>query len=72
MVSEELLAKLRRRFMEKGTGRIYKNIFRVCRDARRKVKVHLEINLAKDAKNNKGFFKYTIIKKGLGRIWIHR
>lgn len=49
--------------MEKGTGHIYKNIVRVCRDATRKATAHLELNLAKDVKNNKGFFKDISIKK---------
>ena len=32
---------------------------RACRDAVRKAKVHLELNLARDIKDNKkGFFKY--------------
>lgn len=66
MMSEGLL---RRRFMEKGTGHIYKDIVTVCRDATRKTKVPLELNLAKDVKNNKkGFFKYISIKKRLGRM----
>lgn len=44
-----------RRFMEKGTVHMYKNIVTVWRDATRKAKVQLELNLAKDVKNNKFF-----------------
>ena len=38
------------------------SVVRACRDVTRKAKTHLELELARDVKNNKkGFFKY--IKK---------
>jgi len=41
----------------------YRNVVRACRDARRKAKVHLELNLARDVKDNKkGFFNYISSK----------
>ena len=48
-------------YVEKGlaTWEEYRNVVRVCRDAKRKAKAHLELNLARDIKGNKkGFFKY--------------
>ncbi|GAB0179468.1 mitochondrial enolase superfamily member 1 [Grus japonensis] len=42
----------------------YRNVVRVCRDATRKAKAHLELNLARDVKDNKkGFFKYISRKR---------
>ncbi|KAJ7422844.1 hypothetical protein BTVI_12165 [Pitangus sulphuratus] len=42
----------------------YKNIVRICRDATRTAKVHLELNLARDIKDNKkGFFKSISSKR---------
>ncbi|GAB0190397.1 mitochondrial enolase superfamily member 1 [Grus japonensis] len=41
-----------------ATWEEYRNIVRVYRDATRKAKAHLELNLARDVKDNKGFFKY--------------
>jgi len=44
----------------RGTGHWeeYRNIVRACREATRKAKAHLELNLAMDVKDNKkGFFK---------------
>jgi len=39
-------------------------VVRACRDATRKAKAHLELNLAKDVKKNKkGFFKYISSKR---------
>lgn len=36
----------------------YRDVVRVCRNAARKAKAHLELNLAKDGMDNKkGFFK---------------
>ena len=35
----------------------YKNVVRARRDATRKAKAHLELKLARDVKNKKGFFK---------------
>ena len=41
----------------------YRNVVRSCRDAMRKTKVHLELNLARDVKDiKKGFFKYVSSK----------
>ncbi|PKU36582.1 rna-directed dna polymerase from mobile element jockey-like [Limosa lapponica baueri] len=46
------------------TWKEYRNIVRTCRDATRKVRSHLELNLARDAKDNKkGFFKYISSKR---------
>jgi len=40
------------------TYEVYRNVFRACREEMRKAKVHLELNLARDIKDNKkGFFK---------------
>ncbi|PKU39258.1 rna-directed dna polymerase from mobile element jockey-like [Limosa lapponica baueri] len=42
----------------------YGNIIRLFRDAMRKAKAHLELNLARDIKDNKkGFFKYISSKR---------
>jgi len=70
-MSKELLAELRRKRKVYGTWKEgqatweeYRNAVRACRDATRKAKVHLELNLAKDVKdNNKGFFKYISSKR---------
>jgi len=41
----------------------YSNAVKTCRDATRKAKVHLELNLARDVKDNeKSFFKYISSK----------
>ena len=41
-----------------ATWEEYRNFVRACRDATRKAKAHLELNLARDVKDNKkGFFK---------------
>jgi len=46
-----------------ATWEEYRKVVRVCRDATRKAKVHLELNLARDVKDNKkGFFKYVSSK----------
>jgi len=48
----------------------YKNIVRACRDAVRKVKAHLELNLAQEVKDKKSGFKCVSSKRktrdGLG------
>jgi len=70
-MSKELLAELRRKRKAYGmwkerqaTREDNRNIVRACRDATRKAKVHLELNLAKDVKDNeKGFFKYNSSKR---------
>ncbi|GAB0206587.1 hypothetical protein GRJ2_003124300 [Grus japonensis] len=42
----------------------YRNVVRVCRDATRKAKAQLELNLARDVKDKKkGFFKYISSKR---------
>jgi len=47
-----------------ATWEEYRNVVRACRDAMRKAKVHLDLNLARDVKNNKkGFFKYFRCKR---------
>jgi len=65
-MSKELLEELRQnrkvygRWKEgQATWEEYRNVVRACSDAMRTAKVHLELNLARDVKNNKkGFFKY--------------
>ncbi|GAB0206434.1 mitochondrial enolase superfamily member 1 [Grus japonensis] len=47
-----------------ATWEEYRNVVRVCRDTTRKAKAQLELNLAKDVKDNKkGFFKYISSKR---------
>jgi len=48
-----------------ATWEEYRNIVEVCREATRKAKAHLELNLARDVKenNNKSFFKYLSSKQ---------
>lgn len=51
--------------MEAGThilGRI-QGAVQVHRDGIRKAKVHLELNVARDVKNNEGFCRYTDQKR---------
>ena len=50
--------------MERGTGHLeHRDVVRACRDATRKAKVHVELKLASDVKDNKkSFFKYTSSK----------
>ncbi|KFR06816.1 hypothetical protein Y956_10107, partial [Nipponia nippon] len=69
-MSKELPAKLKwkkevYRMCKKRqtTWEEYGNVVRVCRDAVRKAKVHLELNLARDVKDKKGFFKYINQKR---------
>ncbi|GAB0177880.1 mitochondrial enolase superfamily member 1 [Grus japonensis] len=70
-MSKELLEKLKRkkevyRMWKKGLAiwEEYSNIVRVCRDAVRKAKAHLGLNLARHVKENKkGFFKYITSKR---------
>ena len=75
-MSKELMRKLQGKkvheMWKKGltTWEEYKNVVRACRDATRKAKAHLELNLAKAIKDNKkGFFKYVTAKGRLGRMW---
>ncbi|PKU30268.1 glycerol kinase [Limosa lapponica baueri] len=70
-MNRELLEKLRwkkkvYRMWKKGlaTWEKYRNAVRVCKDAMRKAKAHLELNLTWDVKDNKkGFFKYISRKR---------
>jgi len=70
-MNKELLVELRWKRKVQGmwkegqaTWEEYRNIVRACRDATRKVKAHLELNLARDVRNNKkGFFKYISSKQ---------
>jgi len=69
-MSKELLVEIRwkRKVHEmwkegQATWEEYRNVVRACRDAMRKAKAHLELNLARDVKNNKkGFFNYISSK----------
>ncbi|GAB0209948.1 mitochondrial enolase superfamily member 1 [Grus japonensis] len=54
------------RMWKKGlaTWEEYRDVVRVCRDATRKAKAHLELNLAGEVKDSKkGFFKYIGSKR---------
>ncbi|GAB0208473.1 mitochondrial enolase superfamily member 1 [Grus japonensis] len=70
-MSKELLEKLKGkkevyRMWKKGlaTWEENRDVVRICRDATRKAKAHLELNLARDVKDNKkGFFKYISSKR---------
>lgn len=46
-----------------ATSEEYKNIVRACRDAVRKVKTHLELNLAREVKDKKRGFKCVSSKR---------
>lgn len=85
-MSKELLAKLRLknrvcRTWEKGesTWKECRNVFRGCRDACRKAKVYLELNLARDfwdskkdfRDSTKGFSKYISSKRKVKEIGLH-
>jgi len=69
-MSKELLAELRWKRKVHGmwkegqtTWEEYRNVARACREATRKDKVHLELNLAKDVKDNeKSFLNYISSK----------
>jgi len=71
-MSKELLAELRWKRKVYGmwkegqaTWKEYRNVVKACRDATRKAKVHLELNLARDVKENKkSFFKCISSKQG--------
>ena len=70
-MSKELMRKLKGKkkvheMWKKGltTWEEYRNVVRACRDATRKAKARLELNLAKVIKDNKkGFFKYVNSKR---------
>jgi len=73
-VSKEVLAKPKWKKNIYGTWKEgentweeYRNIVRVCRDAMRKAKVHLGINLARDVKDNKKSFSRYISSKRKAR-----
>jgi len=69
-MSNELLVELRWERKVYGmwkegqaTWEEYRNVVKACRDATRKAKAHLELNLARDVKDNKkSFFKYISSK----------
>jgi len=65
-LNKELLVEIRWNGMWKegqATWEEYRNVVRACRDATRKAKAHLELKLARDARNNKkGFFNYISSK----------
>ena len=46
-----------------ATWEEYRNVVRACRDATRKAKAHLELKLARDVKNKKGFFNSISSKR---------
>ena len=54
-----------------STCKEYRNVVSACRDATRKAKALLELNLAKEVKDiMKGFFKSMSTVKGrLGKMW---
>jgi len=69
-MSKELPAELRWKRKVHGmwkegqtTWEEYRNVVRACRDATRKAKVHLELNLARDVKDKKSFFNYSSSKR---------
>ncbi|NXA67808.1 RTBS polymerase, partial [Mohoua ochrocephala] len=83
-MSRELLANLKWKkelygMWKKGraTWKDYRNIIRVCRDAVRKAKAHLELSLVRDIKDNKkGFYKKISskrkIRKNVGLLLNYR
>jgi len=79
-VSKKLLAKLKwkkkvYRMWKEGqaTWEEHRNVVRVCREATRKGKVHLGLNLARDVKDNKkGCFKYISSKQKTTKMWVRR
>ncbi|GAB0189216.1 mitochondrial enolase superfamily member 1 [Grus japonensis] len=69
-MSKEILRKLKRKkkvytVWKKGlaTCEEYRNVVSVCRDATRKAKARMELNLARDVKDNKKGFFYFISSK---------
>jgi len=66
---KDLVAELRRKRKVYGMWKEgqaiweeYRNVVKACRDATRKAKMHLALNLARDVKNKKGFFNYISSK----------
>ena len=50
----------------------YRDAAHLCRDGVRKAKAQLELNLARDAKNNKkGFYRYINQKRKLKKAYLH-
>jgi len=69
-MSKEPLAELRWKRKVHGmwkegqaTWEEYRNVVKACRDAMEKDKVHQELNLARDVKDKKSFFKYISSKR---------
>ncbi|KFQ80797.1 hypothetical protein N335_00574, partial [Phaethon lepturus] len=69
-LSEDLLGKLKgkkemHRQWKQGQGSWdeYRDVAWLCRDVVRRAKVQLELNLTRDTKNNKGFYRYISQKK---------
>ncbi|GAB0183552.1 hypothetical protein GRJ2_000820500 [Grus japonensis] len=68
-MSQDLLVKLkvkkeRHRQCKQGSWKQYRDTAWLCRDGVRKAKAQLELNLARDAKNNnKGFYRYVSQKR---------
>ena len=54
-----------------STWEEYRNVVSACRDATRKAKALLELNLAKEIKDNKkgGFNSMSTMKGRLGKMW---
>lgn len=42
-----------------GTWKEYRDVGQMCRDDNRKAKAQLILNLARDEKNEKGFYRYV-------------
>lgn len=56
--------------MEARSGHFeYREVVRVNRNEARKVNAHLELILAKDVKEKKGFFKYINTKGNQRMMW---
>lgn len=48
----------------------YRDTVHAFRDGSSKAKVHMELNMLRDAKGNKkGFYRYTSSKSRLAKIW---
>jgi len=56
---------MHRQWKQRQVSRVeYRDAAQLCRDGIRKAKVWLELNLARDAKNNKkGFYRYVSQKR---------
>jgi len=69
-MNKELLAEIRWKRKVHGmwkegqaTWEEYRNVVKACRDATRRAKALLELKLARDVRNNKGFFNYISSKR---------